>query len=232
MSDTNPQDDVTPNSQEPQAVAQPVVQSDPNSLFANQLSEIKTEDGRQKYADVQTALASVPHAQTHIAEQATKIKELEDTIAKQQGMEAVLEQLKSQQTVTEQPSVNGIDETTLASMLDAKLAERDGLTLAKNNQDVVLNKLSTKFGDKAEERFSEKAATLGVTVGFLSDLARKAPDAVLAYFSETAQPSSNPTEGSINTQNFNTQQPADNEHLRIFSPGMSDNMVKWKAVAK
>lgn len=242
MSDTLPQDNVTPPiTQTPPVVAPalepagqaPAQSIDPNSLFANQLAEIKNTDGRQKYADVQTALASVPHAQTHIDAQALEISTLKSELEQRKGMEAVLEQLQAQQSPTENPSVNGIDEATLASMLDAKLQERDEVQVASSNQTAVLKQLATKFGDKAEDRFTEKAKALGVSVGFLSDLARKAPDAVLAYFDTATPHVSNPTEGSINSHTLdNSPQPQNTDYMRIFQSGTSDNLAKWKAAAK
>jgi hypothetical protein len=230
MSDTNPE--TTPiTTQEPQALVQPVVPTNPNSLFADQLAGIKADDGRQKYADVTTALASLPHAQTHITEQAARIAELEAKVNKQEGMESILEQLKSQQPAAAIPAATGIDETSLATLLDAKLAERDATQTANTNQAAVLNNLATKYGDKAEELFNSKAATLGVSVGFLSDLARKAPDAVLAYFNEAPTVPTNPTQGTINT----TMQQApsqDMSHLNVFKSGVSDSLSKWREVSK
>lgn len=230
MSDTNPQETITQPQTQPE-LAQSVVQPDPNSLFADQLAGIKADDGRQKYADVTTALASLPHAQTHITEQAARIAELEAQVNKQEGMESILEQLKSQQPAAATPAATGIDETSLATLLDAKLAERDATQTANSNQAAVLSKLSTKYGDKAEELFNSKAATLGVSVGFLSDLARKAPDAVLAYFNEATPVATNPTQGTVNTTM--QQAPAqDMSHLNVFKSGVSDTLSKWREVAK
>jgi hypothetical protein len=105
--------------------------------------------------------------------------------------------------------------------------------LAQANQARVLNSLADKFGDKAEARFTEQADALGVSVGFLSDLARKAPEAVLAYFPGTSTPDTNPTQGSINTQVLDsTPPPADESHLRWLKPQLSDQLQKWRAVAK
>ena len=238
MSDGNPVDPTQTNSVVAPAAApveapvepKPV---DPNSLFADQLAGIKTDDGRQKYADVQTALASVPHAQTHIQAQTQEIAELKEQLAKQQGMEAVLEQLKSQQATPETPSVQGIDETTVDSIINARLQERETAALQNANTAKVLTNLQEKFGDKAEARFNEQAESLGVSVGFLSDLARKAPEAVLAYFKNASPSPSNPTQGTFNTTVLDSNPPADDQsHMRIFKPSMSGSLQKWKAVAQ
>jgi len=233
MSDPTPAQPV--DSPEPTTVEVPVEPKpvDPNSLFADQLAGIKAEDGRQKYADVATALASVPHAQDHIKAQADEIVALKEQVAKQQGMEALLEQLKTQQAPTEQnPSVQGLDETAVAAMLDSRLQQREQAALADANTATVLTTLSEKFGDKAEERFNEQASTLGVSVGFLSDLARKAPAAVLAYFDSTPSTASNPTEGSVESVLTPPPEPENRDYMRVFEPQQSDAMRKWKAVQK
>jgi len=213
---------------------QTVQPTDPNSLFADQLQAIKSDDGRQKYADVPTALASVSHAQTHIAEQAQKIKELEETVAQQQGMEEVLAQLKSQQTQAELPSTTGIDETTLASLLDQRLDQRDNEARQNANASTVLTKLKTVFGDKAEQQFTSKANELGISVPYLSDMARQAPQAVLAYFNETATPhTANPTTTTVNTNVLQTKQPnPDMSHMDVFTGGTSSSVTSWREAAK
>lgn len=216
----------------PAPAAQTVQPTDPNSLFADQLQSIKTEDGRQKYADVQTALASVPHAQDHIAEQASRIKELEEQVAQQKGMDAVLEQLQSQQNTTEIPSNAGLDETTIAQLLDQRLDQRDVQAKQDANANSVLDTLKKTYGEKAETQFTEKASSLGVSVGFLSDMARSAPQAVLAYFTEASTSSANPTVGSINTNVLDIQTAApDNTHMDIFTGGSSSTVGKWRAAA-
>lgn len=217
----------------PAPADQTVQPTDPNSLFADQLQNIKTENGRQKYADVQTALASVPHAQDHIAEQATRIKELEEQVAQQKGMDAVLEQLQSQQLPTETPSNAGLDETTIAALLDQRLDQRDVQAKQTANASAVLDTLKTTYGDKAEAQFTEKANSLGVSVAFLSDMARSAPQAVLAYFTDAPTNANNPTVGSINTNVLeNTSASPDTSHMDIFTGGASSTVGKWRAAAK
>lgn len=212
--------------------ANPAQPTDPNSLFADQLAGITTDDGRQKYADVQTALNSIPHAQTHIAEQTAKIKELEDELSKRMGMEQVLAEFQSQQAAPETPSEpTGVADVNVEALLDAKLQEREAQALAKANQDKVLARLTNKFGDQAETAFNAKAAELGVGVGFLSDLARSAPDAVLAYFGE-AKATPQPVSGSVNTSVLdNKPQVETQEHMRVFSGTEGDAIKKWRASA-
>lgn len=213
--------------------ANPAQSTDPNSLFADQLASIKSDDGRQKYADVPTALSSIPHAQGHIQEQADKIKQLEEELAKRQGMEQVLEQLKSQGQASEQPSGTATETVDVAALVDAKLQERELVASREANRQTVLAQLSSKFGEKAEERFNEKAAQLGVNVGFLSDLAMKAPEAVLAYFGETPSAQANPTTGSVNTSVLDSKPQAEpQDYMKVFRSGDNDLVDKWRQARK
>lgn len=229
MSDSNPVDQNVDTSQPSDA---PI---DPNSLFADQLAEIKAHDGRQKYSDVETALGSIPHAQARIDEQAQRIKDLEAQVAKQQGINEVIEQLKhqkeqSQQQPVEQPSNAGIDETTVAQLLDQRLQQRDMEARQQANASQVLNQLKEKFGDKAEEQFNSKAQSLGMTAGELSHLARTAPKAVLAYFDGPASNPANPTQSSVNTNVLDSSAPEpDNSHMNIFTGGNSPSIQRWRA---
>jgi hypothetical protein len=205
--------------------------SDPASLFADQLAEIKTDDGRQKYADVQTALSSIPHAQTFISEQGARIKALEEELAKRQGMEQVLEQLQSQQAVQETtPPQTGVADIDVGALLDAKLQEREIMAAKQANQEKVLTALQEKFGDKAEAQFNAKADELGISVGFLSDLARNSPTAALAYFNQAPAASPQPSNGTVNTSVFDSKpQTEDRSYMKIFQSAESDTMKKWRA---
>lgn len=236
MDNSNPIDQTNSNDVTPSAspTVEPVVNqaqaTDPNSLFAHQLASIKTDDGRQKYADVPTALNSIPHAQGRIAEQAEEIRKLQEELAKRQGAEEILKQLKSQQAPVEQPSNVGIDETTIAQMLDKRLTQRETEAKQNANASQVLNHLKTTFGDKAESQFNAKAQQLGLSVQQLSDLARQAPQAALAFFNAPAPSPANPTMGSVNTNVLQTK-PQQPDNATIFNGGTSPSIQSWRAAA-
>jgi hypothetical protein len=233
MSEGNPE--TQPTDVPVESEAQP---TDPNSLFADQLADIKAPDGRQKYADVPTALNSIPYQDDKIREQTDRIRELEAELAKKQGVDEVLEQLQSQQAPVEQPSSAGIDETTIATLIDQRLQQSQIEAKANANASQVLNQLNELYGDKAEEQFNSKAASLGMSVQQLSDLARQAPQAALAFFDKPAsnfdKPASNPvnpTTGSLNTSVLQPQQSAPPKP-DIFNGGTSSSLASWRAAAK
>jgi len=211
----------------PTPAPEPAAPTDPNSLFASQLATITAEGGRQKFATVDQALDSIPHNQTHIAEQAARIKELEEQVAQSQGVSAVLEELKkSQQPPVEQPST-GIDATQLNALLD----QRDNVASQTANATQVLDKLKTTYGDKAQEVYESKAASLGMTTGQLGDLARTSPQAALAFFTEVPRAVVNPTTSSVNTTLTPPAPVKDMSHMERFTGGTSGAVQSWRDAA-
>lgn len=206
-----PQEENTNNSQvEATAEASSEVQAevkqpeavDPNSLFADQLQQIKSPDGRQKYADVATALQSIPHAQGKIDELSQKINHLEEELKKRQGMDEMLQQLQaSKNTQTETPSASGgLDEQMLASLVERQLSEREQMAARNANAAKVRDTLIQQYGEKAEEQFVAKAQQLGVDVNYFTELAMKAPQLVLSHFQGgQSRPEAQPLTNGIRT---------------------------------
>lgn len=240
MSDSNPSTNQSTSTVQETPSSAPAVEPavnpaqavDPNSLFANQLQSIKTDDGRQKYADVQTALNSIPHAQSHISEQAERIKQLEAELEQRKGMEAVLEQLQSQQQPqVEQPSNVGIDATQIDQLLDQRLQQREIAQMQQANAQQVLDKLNEQYGDNAEQQFNAKAMELGMTPAQLSDLARQTPAAALAFFNTPAPAPANPTTSSINTNVLESAPKPAEDPMARFSGTTSPGIAAWRAAA-
>lgn len=234
---TDPQATVVPETPqapvEPAPAAAPVAvpAPDPSTLFADQLAGIMADDGRQKYVDVPTALASIPHAQDHIKGLNEKVTALESELAKKAGMEEVLQRINSQQAPTEPPSVPGLDETQAAQLVESMLTKREQDALEKSNKNMVINALTEKFGEKAEEMYRGKAQELGVAEGFLTEIAKRSPAAVMAYFGGAATPPVNPTAPGYVPP---AQQPPaeDKSYMNIFKGGESDLVNKWRKAAK
>lgn len=208
---------------------------DPNSLFADQLAQIKTEDGRQKYADVSTALDSISHAQKHIAELTKQKQELEAELQKRKGMEEMLDRINaSQGTDTEQPSVNGLDEAALAELVNSAISQREKASIAQKNELEVSNGLRKKFGDKASDMLAAKAAELGVGLDFMQSLAQHSPKAVLSYFEGTTASDPTPVTGGINTADLpKPSAPNPLEEAKAKLMGQRDPLIeKWRSVAQ
>ena len=191
----------------PQETAPPQAQPAPVDTYAHQLASITAEDGRQKYADVSTALASIPHAQQHIKQLTEELNAAKEQVAKAQGVDEVLKQLQtSQDANTETPPVAGLDENAVAALVDQRLTAQQQQAIAQQNAAKVSSALTEAYGDKAEEVFKNRAAELGVTAEYLESQALAHPDFVLSQFSMKQAPAAQPTsQSSISTSAMQPQ---------------------------
>lgn len=177
------------------------VETNEGDLFADKLSSITTPDGRQKYADVATALDSIPHAQGRINELSEQVKLLEEELQKRSGMEEMQRQVQpSTPEHTEQPSTSGLDEHSVEALLERKLAQMEQTKAAEANANKVRSSLTEAYGDKAAEVFNNRAKELGVTPSYLSELAKQSPELVLSHFSEAKRPTAQPLGDGVRTE--------------------------------
>jgi hypothetical protein len=192
----------------PQESAPPQAQPAPVDSYAHQLASITAEDGRQKYADVSTALASIPHAQQHIKQLTEELNEAKEQLDKTRGVDEVLQQLQtSQDTNTETPPVAGLDENAIAALVDQRLTAQQQQVIAQQNAAKVRGALTEVYGDKAEEVFKNRAAELGLSVEYLESQALAHPDFVLKQFDMKQVSAAQPTsQSSISTSAMQPQQ--------------------------
>lgn len=170
-----------------------------------------TEEGRQKYADVETALKSILPAQEHIkklesgyADLEARYKALEEEALKRKTTEETLAALQATNSKGEEkPSNPALDESAVSSLVAKAIAERETQAMRKANVDKVISALNTKYGDKAEERYLAAATAAGMDVQAFNQLAETSPMAVLTLAGVTAQPQDMPvvkSSGSVNTE--------------------------------
>jgi hypothetical protein len=222
-----PADGVTP----PQQSGNPA-ESDANpNPYAHLLAGIQADDGRQKYSTVDEALASVPHAQKHIMDLTTQVKELEQKVNSASNIDDVLERIQSQQASQGQPPKQELDETKLAQLVEAQLTQRDKQQVQKANHDNVIDSLKTMFGEKAEEVYIAKAKELGTTVATLNTLAGASPKAVLAYFNSPSQSSSGFGTSDVNIASGFAKDDTPVDPMAQFRSSESELVQKWRAAA-
>lgn len=228
------QDSGTP-AQDPQAQGNEQVASG-NNLFTDQLAAIKAEDGRQKYADVATALNSIPHAQGRIRELTEEINKLKEENARMRGFEEVLSRLdgNSQEQGSTNPQALSIED--MQSLVEQTLTQRERAASAQKNEQAVTEALVKKFGDRAKalEQLKAKAASLGIGMEVMQNLAQTSPSAVLSYFNTASTDVSTPSGFGTTPMTGNTQEEADVRTMarsKLF--GKEDLLMnKWKAAAK
>lgn len=188
----------------------------------------------KKYATVEDALKSVPHAQTHIARLEQEMQSLRERAAQAKAIDDVYEALTSRQQGEQQVTASApiVDERFIDAVLERKLEEQKRAEEKRVNLSKVRESLTTKYGEKAAEVFKKKAEELGINESFLTDLAAKSPAAALELFGAnakekvaTAVPS-----GSINPQAFvQNQQPAPPKAV-MAGASTSDLLNAWRAV--
>ena len=179
-----------------------------NSLFADRLKSIVTPDGRQKYADVETALDRIPHAQNKIDELNQRLKQMEDELNKKAGMEEMIKHLESSKNTPETPSASsGLDEQAVASILQSQLAQMEQAKVKEANAAKVREQLVSKYGDKAEEAFTAKAQSLGVDPQYFAELALTSPQLVLSHFADVPVRNAEAVTSTVNTTGLKPSAP-------------------------
>ena len=202
------------------------VQSDP---YADLLNGIRTQDGRQKYADVATALGSIPHAQSRIDELSGEVAKLQEELQKRQGMEDMIEHMKSSSSAPESPSVSsGLDEQAVTSILQQQLAQMEQAKAREANAATVRQAFEGKYGEKANDVFKSKAAELGVTEAQFTELAFTAPKLVMSHFDGMKAKDPQPLGGQgINTSTIKPSAPEYKAVMRGAS--IKDVVEQFKA---
>ncbi len=207
---------------------------DVDTLFADQLSNIKTSDGRQKYADVNTALTSIPHAQTHIQSLENQVAELNEKLNKFGGMEEMISRMQAtQETNPEQPSVNSLDEASIAALVEQTITQKETAKVAQANEAAFSKSLIDKYGEKAKEVLDGKVQQLGISETALQQLAQQSPEAALQFFGDNAQTASQSTIPTNTVQNLTAPAAPDKKDAALKSlMGGSDPLIsKWREAA-
>lgn len=209
-------------------------QGNGGDLFADQLAAITAEDGRQKYADVATALNSIPHAQNRINELSAELNKLKEENAKMKGFEEVLSRLDSKTDQGSDTTQPALSVEALQDLVENTLTQREQAARAAANEAAVKEKLIAKFGDlaKANEQLTAKAAQLGVDMATMRNLAQASPNAVLSYFESQSKGDVTPT--GTGTAFTNTTQEADvraEARAKLF--GQRDALTeKWRSASQ
>lgn len=166
----------------------------------------------KKYATLDKALESIPHAQAHIQKIEEDNKALREEMAKRVAAEEVYEKLMDSfqrgEGVTP-PVAPVVDEASIASLIERKLAAKEEERIAAQNVQHVKEAMLAKYGEKAQEMYEAKAKELGVGVNFLNDLVRKSPKVADELFGLKPREAAvgNTPPGSINTAALNNRPP-------------------------
>jgi len=176
----------------------------------------------KKYKNVEDALKSVPHAQAHIDRLEEELSTLREQAAKSKTIDEVLEKIDA--TKTSEQAHQQVQELDVDEIIKrAKegvvndLSAQEVAAKEQANVDVVINKMSEVYGEKAEEAFIKAAQDSGLTVEAMNKLAAQSPSAVfkLTGVGSKTDGTPVPSNGSVNTDSFNNGQ---DEDLNIKVP--------------
>lgn len=188
-------------------------------------------DGK-KYASPVDALKSVPHAQKHISQLETELKEARELLAKAKSAEEVYTTVKEMLAKPERPSGTApqVSIPDVDTLLDRKLEERERLLVQTQNADSVKQAMLSVYGDKAAEVYRQKAEALGVPVQWLNDVCAKSPNAAFELLGVKAVVKTAPTstKGSINTEALKPAAPAKPKSV-MAGASTTDVIAAWRA---
>lgn len=190
----------------------------------------------KKYATIELALKALKPSQEHIARleaEAVELKRKAEAAVSQDGMyEAVQELLKAQ---GKPPVAAGLDEATVASLVDRQLAAAQAQAVKSANVTAFKTVFEKTYGEKAKDAFNGKAAALGLTPAYLTALAETSPQAALELFGLKQAPTAGmKTQSSVNTEMFNHNQQTPPPKRNLISGGASraDLQSAWNETKK
>lgn len=189
----------------------PPQNTDPLAALANQLSQIKNENGEQKYKTLDDALKALQHSQQHIpqlnktlAEKEAELAQAKAEAARVTELEKTVQQLLNPSKPPEQvtPVQAGLTPDQIAELVNKTLTAKQVEEKASANISSVVNAAKQHFGDKADELFYGKAATLGMSKEAINSLAATSPAAVLELLGIKQGTVPNKSSSGFNTDGF------------------------------
>ena len=209
-----------------------VAEAPQNNPYADLLSTITSEDGRPKYAKVEDALTSIPHAQKHIQTLEGELAQMREQI-KELAMER--NQAEERHLETPQPQQEaGFGEDQVVGLVDKVLSQREQKVAQQRNVQQVVESLTGKFGstEAADKAYRAKANEMGISMDMMNSLAMSSPNAVLAYFGTTGASAPSKTEGSINTASIPSEPQRPKGNNPLLTGSMNDMKGEWDRIKK
>jgi hypothetical protein len=180
----------TPPVEEPKADQPNDDPSEPDPV-ATLLSEIKREDGTQKYTSVEDALKSVKPSQEFIetlksenAELKNKLELYKEKAERSITMEEILNTLSDKENESNKPNEQPSDKLDLQTLktLFKQFSEEERTTEQqthnlKSVDEAIMAKFKNK--EKAAEFLTNKAKEIGVSTQYLKDISSHSPKAAI-----------------------------------------------------
>lgn len=190
----------------------------------------------KKYASLEAALKSVPHAQGHIQRLEQELTQAKAELEKRKAAEDLLEDIKKgiTQPGDTTPKVD-LSQDVVSEIVKKVIQKEKVEETARSNQQAVVTSFNQAFGEKAEAQFIVLAKENGLSVEQFNQLAATSPDAVLKLAGLKKQTQTNvaSSTGGINTQAINQPKQTETTSIRV-KPGAStkDVMAAWQAAGQ
>lgn len=191
----------------------------PNEPFADLLKSITNERGEQKYGNLPDALKGLQHSQQFIQQLKdetsslkSELERLKSELASRRSVEDAVAELTSRKAPQGTTNPQGLTEEAVADLVERTLSTRETVTQQKKNLQSVVNAMSQKFGNTAEQEFYTRANSVGLSAKQVNELAAQSPSAVfklLGLDAPQGQPkeqSAAPLGTSVNTGGYQPQQ--------------------------
>lgn len=211
--------------------SQPVTSSAP--VLPQEVVEFVGEG--KKYASVEDALKSVPHAQNHIQKLEAELQQLREEVTKRKTTEELLAELKSGVPHEEKPSAVEIPQDKLIGTVEQIISQREAAKKAEQNVDFVISKMTASFGEKAKEKFITVAQESGLTIQQLNKLSETSPMAVLKLAGLAEAPKEQipgKISSTVNPASIQSANPAVPSARVPKGASTKDMVAAWKAAGE
>lgn len=162
----------------------------------------------KKYADVNVALQSIPHAQKHISTLESELAATKAELEKRRTAEELVEEFRksggAQPAIAAAPT-NPLNPDVVVQLIQQTLENRESESKAKVNINAVTEAFFLAHGkEHAEQKYIELALASGMSVDTLNRLAAQAPSAVLKLAGLDKAPAPAPARlaSGVNTEGF------------------------------
>ncbi len=200
--------------------------------FSNILGEIKNEKGEPKYSTVEDALTALRASQEHISTLESENQMYREQQQSSKAIEDILAQLDSTSNKSDD-NQSGYKMEDIQNVVEDAIKRREANAAAQGNLKSVKERLTTAYGEKANEVYSKKAEDLGLSVEMLDHLAAISPKAVTAYFDSKGSSTTKVVNSSVNTEAFLSQQKQQEKPRGVmFGASTQDMITSWKAAAE
>lgn len=147
----------------------------------------------KKYATVEAAMASIPHAQTHISKLEQELAQLREEVNKRQTTEQILDEFKSKMQPSGTTNPKEVSQDEIVRLVEQVVTQTKVKEQAEQNSKLVVNKFVELFGqDKAKEQFLKLSQETGLPLSELNVLASKSPSALFKLAGIGSNPNTSP----------------------------------------